>query len=186
MATDSQSNPDPDLAALPLASIKKYRPLNEMVAERQALAERGVRVVFSNGCFDLLHVGHVRYLAASKRLGDVLIVGINSDESTRSIKGPDRPIRTAALRAELLAELACVDYVTIFEEPSVTPALLKIRPDIYTKGGDYTLETIDAGLREAILKHDIRIEFPAHVPGASTTELLRKTLGEGDSDFTSS
>ena len=178
MSTESQSTPDPDLAALPLESIEKYRPLDAMITERKALAERGVSVVFSNGCFDLLHVGHVRYLAASKKLGDVLIVGINSDESTRSIKGPDRPIRTAALRAELLAELACVDYVTIFEEPSVTPALLKIHPDIYTKGGDYTLDTIDAGLRDAILEHDIRIEFPAHVPGASTTELLRRTQGD--------
>ena len=180
MSTESQSSPDPDLAALPLESIEKYRPLDEMIVERQALANRGVIVVFSNGCFDLLHVGHVRYLAASKKLGDVLIVGINSDESTRSIKGPDRPIRTAALRAELLAELACVDYVTVFEEPSVTPALLKIRPDIYTKGGDYTLDTIDAGLRDAILEHDIRIEFPAHVPGASTSELLRKTQASSE------
>lgn len=173
----SDQNPDPDLAALPLESIEKYRPLDAMVSERRALAARGVSVVFSNGCFDLLHVGHVRYLAASKKLGDVLIVGINSDESTRSIKGPNRPIRTAALRAELLAELACVDYVTIFEEPSVTPALLQIHPDIYTKGGDYTIDTIDAGLRDAILEHQIRIEFPAHVPGASTTEMLRKSQG---------
>lgn len=155
--------------------MEKYRSLEDMIVERQRLADAGKRVVFSNGCFDILHVGHVRYLRASRQLGDLLIVGINSDESTRAIKGPDRPIRTAALRVEMLAELSCVDYVTIFDEPSVTPVLLKILPDLYTKGGDYTLDTIDPGLRDAVLAHNIRIEFPAHVPGASTSEILRKT-----------
>jgi len=158
--------------------MPKFLALDEMIAERRKMAEAGKRVIFSNGCFDILHVGHVRYLRASRKLGDVLIVGINSDASTRAIKGPDRPIRTAALRVEMLAELECVDYVTIFEEPSVTPAMLKISPDIYTKGGDYTIDSIDPGLRDAVLERNIRIEFPAHVPGASTSEILKKTQGE--------
>ncbi len=178
MTQDSSASADPSLAALPFESMPKFRPLDAMIAERRKLAEAGKRVIFSNGCFDILHVGHVRYLRASRQLGDVLIVGINSDASTSAIKGPDRPIRTAALRVEMLAELECVDYITIFEEPSVTPALLKISPDIYTKGGDYTIDTIDPGLRDAVREHNIRIEFPAHVPGASTSEILQKTQGQ--------
>lgn len=178
MTQDPPASADPSLAALTFESMPKFLPLEQVIAERHKLADAGKRVIFSNGCFDILHIGHVRYLRASRQLGDVLIVGINSDASTSAIKGPNRPIRTAALRVEMLAELECVDYVTIFEEPSVTPALLKIRPDIYTKGGDYTIDSIDPGLRAALLEHHIRIEFPAHVPGASTSEILQKTQGE--------
>ena len=176
----NEQSQDPGAAALPLESISAYRSLDDLCAERQQLAEAGRTVVFSNGCFDILHVGHVRYLKASRALGDVLVVGINSDASVRAIKGEGRPIRNAALRIEMLAELRCVDYITVFEEPSVTPTLLKLSPDIYTKGGDYTLDTIEPGLRDAVLEHGIRIEFPAHVPGASTSEILGKSAAQSE------
>ena len=100
--------------------------------------------MFTNGCFDLLHVGHVRYLQAARALGDALAIGLNADESVRALKGPGRPLNSAEDRAEVLAALACVDFVTIFDEPRATRLLAPVRPHVYVKGGDYRLETLDA------------------------------------------
>jgi len=103
---------------------------------------RGRRIVFANGCFDGLHVGHARYLEAARREGDVLVVGINSDASTRELKGPGRPILEEGARATLVAALRSVDYVVIFSEPNVERLLEELRPDVHAKGTDYTAETV--------------------------------------------
>src|SRR5882724_10105349 len=110
-----------------------------------AMRERGSKLVFTNGCFDLLHVGHVRYLQAARALGDALLVAVNGDDSVRALKGPTRPINNEEDRAEVLGALACVDYLTIFHNERVTELLRTIRPQVYAKGGDYTVESLDKG-----------------------------------------
>jgi|TARA_B110000914_G_C15416910_1_gene424655 rfaE bifunctional protein nucleotidyltransferase chain/domain len=120
------------------------------------------KIVFTNGCFDILHVGHIRYLSEARSLGDILVVGVNSDESVRNLKGPSRPINSLSDRALLLSELACVDYVVSFKEQTPLKLIKMIMPDILVKGGDYTLDTvvgssevIDAGGKVELLKfHD--------------------------------
>src|SRR2546421_13071965 len=115
---------------------------NRVIA-RVAIARRhGARIVLANGCFDILHVGHVRYLEAAKGLGDLLVVGINSDEQVRRLKGPGRPFVNERERAEVIASLRAVDFVTIFPEPTVEALLKALRPDIHAKGTDYTEETV--------------------------------------------
>jgi D-glycero-beta-D-manno-heptose 1-phosphate adenylyltransferase len=131
-------------------------------------------MVVTNGCFDILHVGHVRYLAAAKRLGYFLMVGINDDAGVRKLKGPTRPVNSAQDRAEVINALKYVDYVCIFPGSKATEFLRRCRPKVYVKGGDYTLETLDKE-ETAVLKDcgaDIRI-LPM-VPGKSTTETIRK------------
>ena len=120
------------------------------------------KIVFTNGCFDILHVGHIRYLSEARSLGDILVVGINSDDSVRNLKGPSRPINSLSDRALLLSELVCVDYVVSFKEQTPLKLIKMIMPDILVKGGDYTLDTvvgssevIDAGGKVELLKfHD--------------------------------
>jgi rfaE bifunctional protein nucleotidyltransferase chain/domain len=144
----------------------------ELAEQRDRLSARQGRLVFTNGCFDLLHVGHVRYLRAARALGDALAVGLNADGSVRALKGPSRPINPAAERAEVLAALACVDFVTIFEEPRATNLLAHVRPHVYVKGGDYHLETLDAEERGVLLGLGTRIEFVPLVAGRSTSRLV--------------
>ena len=155
---------------MPLLSAADLR------AARDGLAARGQRLVFTNGCFDLLHVGHVRYLQAARALGDALAIGLNSDESVRALKGPGRPLNSAADRAEVLLALGCVDFVTIFAEPRATALLAAVRPHIYVKGGDYTLETLHAEERTALLAAGAEIRFVPLVPGRSTTVLAEKIM----------
>lgn len=112
-------------------------PVDRLAALGEALRNEGRRIVFTNGHFDLLHVGHLRYLQAARTLGDVLVVGVNDDAMTTARKGPSRPILPEGERAELLAGLACVDYVTIFHEPTAERTVRLLRPDVYVKGGDY-------------------------------------------------
>src|ERR1700731_2714076 len=112
---------------------------NELAKEVQRRQQSGERGVFTNGCFDLLHLGHVRYLQEARALGDFLILGLNSDESVRLLKGPGRPLMLEDERAEILAALTCIDYVTIFAEPTASPLVECLRPAIYVKGGDYAL-----------------------------------------------
>src|SRR3954471_14075803 len=145
----------------------------ELARVSEEMRSQGRCLVFTNGCFDLLHVGHTRYLKAARALGDALVVAVNGDESVRALKGPTRPINTEDDRAEVLAALACVDYVTVFHEERVAGVIREVRPHLYVKGGDYTLETLHpdevAALREA--GADLRI-LPL-VPGKSTTATLR-------------
>ena len=131
-------------------------------------------LVLTNGCFDLLHVGHVRYLQAARKRGDALVVAVNGDDSVRALKGPNRPVNTELDRAEVLAALACVDFVTLFHSPRVTEVIRAIRPQIYVKGGDYTLESLDPGEREALEMVGARIEILELVAGKSTTATLQK------------
>ena len=129
----------------------------------------------TNGCFDILHVGHVRYLKKTKSLADYSIVMLNSDSSVKQIKGPERPINCEQDRAEILSALICVDYVVLFEEKSPAKLLEDIKPDIYTKGADYTLETLPE--RDVVIRNDIKVEFIEFVQGKSTTNVINKCLG---------
>lgn len=148
------------------------------VAALAASARRvGQHVVFTNGVFDLLHVGHLRYLEAARRLGDLLIVGVNSDASTRALKGQTRPIVPEGERAELLAGLKCVDAVCIFAEVAASDLVAAIQPHIYVKGGDYgTLEAALPKLPEApvVLRHGGEVRLLPFVEGRSTTDLIRR------------
>ena len=132
----------------------------------------GKTFVVTNGCFDILHVGHVRYLQKTKEYADKLIVMLNSDASVKSIKGDDRPINCEADRAEILSSLSCVDYVVLFDEKSPAKLLEDIKPDVYTKGADYTLETLPE--RDIVLRNNIKVEFIDFVEGKSTTNVIKK------------
>jgi rfaE bifunctional protein nucleotidyltransferase chain/domain len=152
-------------------------PMKKLIARSETPALRkqyaGRHLVFTNGCFDLLHVGHVRYLAAARELGDALVVGLNGDRSVRELKGPDRPINQQNDRAEMLAALASVDHVVIFEEPRATALIRELRPDVYVKGGDYNLNTLDQE-EVAVLRNIMaRIQILPIVPGQSTTALIQ-------------
>jgi D-glycero-beta-D-manno-heptose 1-phosphate adenylyltransferase len=139
-----------------------------------ALRAAGKRLVVTNGCFDLLHVGHVRYLQQARELGDALAVGVNGDESVRALKGEGRPLNNESDRAEVLAALACVDHVAIFPEKRATRFLEQVRPATYVKGGDYTPETLDAEERAALKRIGAEIRIIPFQPGYSTTGTLRK------------
>jgi rfaE bifunctional protein nucleotidyltransferase chain/domain len=153
-------------------------PLPKIVSRDHTVEVRaaypGRVLVFTNGCFDVLHVGHVRYLAAARRLGDALVVGLNGDGSVRALKGPTRPVNPEAARAEVLAALEAVDHVITFPELRVTPLLREVRPDVYAKGSDYTLETLDQEEVESLRQLGTRIELLPRVPGFSTTTLLQR------------
>ena len=142
-----------------------------IVRENQA---KGKTFAATNGCFDILHVGHVRYLQRTKSLVDYCIVMLNSDSSVKRIKGDDRPINQENDRAEILNALSCVDYVVLFEESSPAKLLEAIKPDIYTKGADYTLETLPE--RDIVIRNNIRVEFIEFVRGKSTTNIINKCL----------
>jgi rfaE bifunctional protein nucleotidyltransferase chain/domain len=143
---------------------------NRLIA-RVAIARRGgARVVFANGCFDLLHVGHVRYLEAAKGLGDLLVVGVNSDEQVRRLKGEGRPFVPERERAEVIASLRAVDYVTVFNEPTVTELLLALRPDIHAKGTDYTEESVPE--RDVVRSFGGRVQIVGDPKDHSSTEML--------------
>lgn len=136
----------------------------------------GQRIVFTNGCFDILHTGHVRYLKAARSLGDCLAVGLNSDVSVRRLKGPERPVNIEADRAEVLDALFAVDYVTIFDEPTAEDLIARIRPDVYVKGGDYTLDTLPEA--KIVQQYGGRVAFVDLVPGRSTTKVIEKLRGK--------
>lgn len=144
---------------------------------RRTLSREGRKLVFTNGCFDLLHVGHVRYLIKARALGDALAVALNGDASVRALKGPSRPVNTQDDRAEILAALECVDFVTIFESQRVTETIREVRPDIYAKGGDYTPASLDPGERAALEEVGSDIRILPLVEGRSTTGTLARIKG---------
>jgi D-beta-D-heptose 7-phosphate kinase/D-beta-D-heptose 1-phosphate adenosyltransferase len=157
-------------------AVPKLAP--DLATLAAALAPRrsaGARVVFTNGCFDLLHPGHVRYLAAARALGDVLVVGLNGDASVRRLKGPGRPILRAAERAEVLAGLAAVDHVIVFEEDTPRALVAALGPDVLVKGADWAEEAIEG--RDETLARGGRVERIPLVPGISTSELIRRIRG---------
>ncbi len=132
----------------------------------------GITFAATNGCFDILHVGHVRYLQKSKSFAEKLIIMLNSDKSVKAIKGDSRPINSESDRAEILSSLSCVDYVVLFDENSPAKLLEEIRPNVYTKGADYTIETLPE--RDIVLKNNIKTEFIEFVQGKSTTNVIEK------------
>ncbi|HEY6070606.1 MAG TPA: D-glycero-beta-D-manno-heptose 1-phosphate adenylyltransferase [Chthoniobacterales bacterium] len=155
-------------------SREKIVSLGELPRPVKELRAAGKNIVATNGCFDLLHVGHVRYLKRARALGDVLIVGINSDESVRGLKGPGRPLINEKDRAEVLAALESVDLVTIFQEERATRFLELAAPHVYVKGGDYKKETLNAEERQALERIGAKIEIVPLEQGYSTTELIER------------
>lgn len=147
---------------------------DKLPAWRAAIRASGKKLVVTNGCFDILHLGHVSYLESARNRGDLLLVGLNGDDATRQLKGPGRPVNTEADRAVVLAALASVDGVCIFSEKTAVKFLSAAKPDIYVKGGDYTLDTLNQGERRAVELAGGKIVIIPFVPGKSTTELLGK------------
>ncbi|EEF60301.1 cytidyltransferase-related domain protein [Pedosphaera parvula Ellin514] len=135
---------------------------------------RNQKLVVTNGCFDLLHLGHVTYLETARNLGDALLIGVNGDSAVRELKGPNRPVNIEGDRAAVLAALESVDGVCIFEDRDATRFLTATQPDIYVKGGDYTLETLNQEERRTVENAGGRIVIIPFVPGKSTTSLLQK------------
>jgi D-glycero-beta-D-manno-heptose 1-phosphate adenylyltransferase len=154
----------------------------EKLLPREQLADRvrheraaGRTIAFANGCFDILHVGHVRYLESAAREGDVLVVALNDDNSVRQLKGEGRPILSATDRAELVAALRCVDYVVIFSEPTVGPLLTELRPDVHCKGTDYTVESVPE--RDIVHGYGGRTAIVGDAKNHSTRDLLARITG---------
>jgi D-beta-D-heptose 7-phosphate kinase / D-beta-D-heptose 1-phosphate adenosyltransferase len=155
--------------------------MKEKVKEKEALQKlvenlktAGKKIVFTNGCFDLLHVGHVRYLEEAKALGDILIVGVNSDRSVRQLKGPDRPILPQEERAEVLSGLGCVDFVTVFDESTPLNLIAFLQPQILVKGGDWSKETIVG--KDVVEKSGGEVVVLPFVDGSSTSNLIKTIL----------
>ena len=155
---------------------QKVLTQSELISTLAGRRGQGERVVFTNGCFDLMHVGHTRYLQAARDLGDLLVVGVNTDRSVRTLnKGTERPIVPEQQRAEVLAALACVDYVVLFDEPDPGRLIRDIRPDVLVKGGDWTPENIIG--RETVESRGGVVKTIPLVPGVSTTTLVEKIRG---------
>ncbi len=136
------------------------------------LRKGGRKIVFTNGCFDILHAGHVRYLTQARSFGDCLVLGLNTDASVRQLKGPERPVNSEQDRAEVAGGLRAVDYVVLFGEPTAEKLIGMVRPDVYVKGGDYTLETLPEA--KIVRQYGGRVEFISMVEGRSTTNLIEK------------
>ncbi len=157
--------------------MENFITIDQLAALGEEYHLRGRRLVLTNGCFDLLHTGHVRYLEQARALGDALLVAVNSDRSVQELKGPTRPLNSEQDRAEVLAALRCVDYVTIFDNLRVTEVIKKLRPAIYAKGGDYTPETLDVGERTVLGECGTEIKILPLVQDRSTTRLIEKFAG---------
>lgn len=152
--------------------MEKLVEKNKIQAVLAELKKQNKKIVMTNGCFDILHAGHVRYLKESKKFGDILVVGLNSDSSVKALKGPSRPINGELDRAEVLSGLESVDYVVLFDEISPAKLLEEIKPDIYTKGADYTVDTLPEA--KTVLAYGGKIEFIKLVEGRSTTKIIDK------------
>ena len=145
---------------------------NELAGALQPLRAQGKKIVFTNGCFDILHAGHVRYLAAARELGDYLLVGLNSDASVRRLKGPERPLNTQDDRAEVLAGLAAVDGVVIFEDETAEGLVREIQPEVYVKGGDYQVKNLPEA--DIVAGYGGQTVLLPEVPGRSSSNVIRK------------
>ncbi len=151
--------------------IKTKEDLHRIVEDLKA---KGKRIVFTNGCFDLLHLGHIRYLENPKFLGDILVVGVNSDRSVQSLKGPERPILPEEERAEILSGLECVDYITLFDELTPLELISSLQPHILVKGGDWAKETTVG--REVVERSGGEVVIHPFVEGSSTSNLIETIL----------
>ena len=156
------------------AENRMFAPIlerNRLIARVSIERRKGARIVLANGCFDLFHVGHIRYLAGAKELGDILIVGINSDEQVRKLKGANRPFMNESERAEIVSAFSFVDFVTIFDEPTVTELIRAVRPDFHAKGTDYTTETVPE--REIVREYGGQVAIVGDPKEHSSTELIQ-------------
>lgn len=154
--------------------MKKVLTLKRLTEVLAPLRKKGRRVVFTNGCFDVIHAGHVRYLASARALGDVLVVGLNSDSSVRAVKGPTRPIVPERERAEVLSALASVDYVVLFADPTPLRLIEALLPDVLVKGSDWAAHEIVGA--EAVKAHGGRVARVRLVKGRSTTNIIKRIL----------
>ena len=154
-----------------MMSQEKIYTRKELATKLEHLRSSGKVVVTTNGCFDVLHLGHLRYLQAARKLGDCLVVAINSDASVRQLKGQNRPLISEDERAEMLAGLACVDYVVIFPELTPVDLLSELKPNIHVKGGDYQLEQLIE--RDTVEANGGKVIVGLNVPGKSTTDLIK-------------
>ena len=155
--------------------MKTILDRDELARHIATARESGARIVLANGCFDVLHVGHVRYLAGARELGDILVVGINSDEQVAIQKGPGRPVLPAIERAEIVAALESVTYVTIFDEPTVEQLLLTLKPDVHAKGTDYTTESVPE--RDVVRSYGGQVAIVGDPKDHSTTEIIARVGG---------
>jgi rfaE bifunctional protein nucleotidyltransferase chain/domain len=160
------------MRSLPAAILER----SELVERINALRAEGAAIVLANGCFDMFHVGHLRYLEGACALGDVLVVAINSDRQTREIKGEGRPFTPENERAEIIAALHCVDFVTVFDEPTVEEVLLAIKPDFHAKGTDYTVDTVPE--REIVRSYGGTVAIVGDPKDHSSTEIIRRLSGK--------
>lgn len=158
-------------------SRRKLLPQGELRRELARRRRKGERIVFTNGCFDLLHPGHVRYLQAAKQLGDVLVVAVNSDASVRRLKGPTRPLQPARARGELLAALEAVDYVTVFSADTPHEVIRALQPDVLVKGGDWKPENIVGA--DLVRARGGKVRSLRFAPGYSTTALVERIVAAG-------
>ncbi len=159
--------------------VPKLYSLEDAIVRRSDLAGAGKKVVLVNGCFDLLHAGHIYFLEQARSLGDDLFVAVNGDASVRSLKGPLRPVQSERERAYALSALACTAAVVIFHTPRLTAEIRALRPDVYAKAGDYTLQTLDAGERSALEEIGASIHFVGFLPGFSSTSMIRRITAAG-------
>ncbi len=157
-------------------SSKKIKKLEELKTLAADLRAKGKKAIFANGCFDLLHVGHIRYLQAARALGDLLIVGVNGDAGVSALKGKGRPLQPEADRAEVLASLECVDYVLVFDAPTVDSILMELRPDVHAKGTDYTEESVPE--RETVIAYGGQVAIAGDPKDHSTRDLIEIILSK--------
>lgn len=156
--------------------IEKIKNQKEISAIVEDLRKQGKKVVWTNGCFDILHIGHIKYLQQAKGMGDFLIIGLNSDRSVKEIKGPARPIIPEEQRAQVLAALPFVDCVVVFDEPSPVKFLELLKPDVFAKGGDYAIETLNRAERNAVESYGGKIALIEPIKGVSTSAIIEKIV----------
>ncbi len=159
---------------MPMNVLSKIIAAEKLAARLDAFRKSGKKVVFTNGCFDILHAGHVRYLAAARAKGDLLVVGLNTDASVRSIKGGKRPVVHQKYRAEVVASLGCVDYVVLFDTPQPLELIQTLKPDVLVKGADWTQETIVGG--DFVKSNGGRVVRIPLAPDISTSRIIEKIL----------
>lgn len=161
-----------------LSSASRILDRNRLIARVAIARKHGAHIILANGCFDILHVGHIRYLEGAKALGDLLVVGVNSDEQVRAQKGAGRPFMPERERAEIVAAIRAVDFVTIFHEPTVTELLLSIRPDVHAKGTDYTEESVPE--RDVVRAYGGRTAIVGDPKDHSSSAMLERMTGDAD------